>query len=207
MPSTTLFSKQGKELGTVELPDVLFNAEINEALIHQAATAQLAARRTGTADTKTRGEVAGGGAKPYRQKGTGRARQGSRRAPHYAGGGVVFGPHPRSYEQRLPKRMKRAALHGVLTAKYGDGAIRVVDELALDAPKTRDLAGFLTALKADGRVLVVATGSDANLEISARNLPKVVVIRADSLNVVDVLNADTLLITQPSLETMAEVYA
>jgi large subunit ribosomal protein L4 len=205
--STTLFDKQGKELGSVDLPEVLFNAEVNEALIHQAATAQLAARRVGTASTKTRGQVAGGGAKPYRQKGTGRARQGSRSAPHYKGGGVVFGPHPRSYEQRLPKRMKRAALHGVLTAKYGDGAIRIVDELGLDAPKTRDLAGFLSALNANGRVLVVATGSDANLEISARNLPQVDVIRADSLNVVDLLNADVLLITQPSLDTMAEVYA
>jgi large subunit ribosomal protein L4 len=207
MPKTTLFSKQGKELGTVELPEVLFNADVNEALIHQAVTAQLAARRTGTAATKTRGQVAGGGAKPYRQKGTGRARQGSRRAPHFAGGGVVFGPHPRSYEQRLPKRMKRAALHGALTAKYGDGAIRIVDELGLETPKTKDLAGFLVALNANGRVLVVATGSDANLEVSARNLPQVDVIRADSLNVVDVLNADTLLITQPSLDAMAEVYA
>jgi len=207
MPSTTLFSKAGKELGTVELPEVLFNAPVNEALIHQAVTAQLAGRRLGTSNTKTRGEVRGGGAKPYRQKGTGRARQGSKRAPHYAGGGVVFGPHPRSYEQRLPKRMKRAALHGALTAKFTDGAVRVVDELSLDAPKTRDLAGFLVALNANGSVLVVAIGNDANLEISARNLPRVVVIRADSLNVVDVLNADTLLITQPSLDTMAEVYA
>jgi len=207
MPSTTLFSKAGKELGTVELPEVLFNAPVNEALMHQAVTAQLAGRRLGTSDTKTRGEVRGGGAKPYRQKGTGRARQGSKRAPHYAGGGVVFGPHPRSYEQRLPKRMKRAALHGALTSKYTDGAVRVVDELGLDAPKTRDLVGFLDALRASGRVLVVATGVDANLEISARNLPQVVVIRADSLNIVDVLNADTLLITQLSLDTMAQVYS
>ncbi len=207
MPSTTLFSKTGADLGTVDLPEVLFNAPINEALMHQAVTAQLAGRRLGTSNTLTRGNVRGGGAKPYRQKGTGRARQGSRSSPHYKGGGVVFGPHPRSYEQRLPKRMKRAALHGALTAKYGDGAIRVVDELGLDAPKTRDLAGYLTALQANGRVLVVATGSDANLEISARNLPQVVVIRADSLNVVDVINADTLLITQLSLDTMAEVYA
>ena len=207
MPSTILFSKAGKELGTVELPEVLFNAPVNEALMHQAVTAQLAGRRLGTSDTKTRGEVRGGGAKPYRQKGTGRARQGSKRAPHYAGGGVVFGPHPRSYEQRLPKRMKRAALHGALTSKYTDGAVRVVDELGLDAPKTRDLVGFLAALRADGRVLVVATGVDANLEISARNLPQVVVIRADSLNIVDVLNADTLLITQLSLDTMAQVYS
>ena len=207
MPSTTLFSKTGAELGTVELPEVLFNAEINEAVMHQAVTAQLAARRTGTSNTLTRGMVRGGGAKPYRQKGTGRARQGSRSAPHYRGGGVVFGPHPRSYEQRLPKRMKRAALHGALTAKFGDGAIRVVDSLVLDAPKTKDLLGFLGALKASGRVLVVALGDEANLALSARNLPAVVVIRADSLNIVDVLNADTLLITQPSLETMAQVYA
>ena len=207
MPSTTLFSKSGAQLGSVELPDTLFAAPVNEAVMHQAVTAQLAARRTGTHDTKTRGEVRGGGAKPYRQKGTGRARQGSKTAPHYAGGGVVFGPHPRSYEQRLPKRMKRAALHGVLTAKFGDGAIRVVDELALDAPKTRDLDGYLVALKTNGRVLIVALGTEANLELSARNLPQVEVIRADSLNVVDLLNADTLLITQPSLDTMAEVYA
>ena len=207
MPSTTLFSKAGKDLGSIELPEVLFNAPVNEALMHQAVTAQLAGRRLGTSDTKTRGEVRGGGAKPYRQKGTGRARQGPKRAPHYAGGGVVFGPHPRSYEQRLPKRMKRAALHGALTAKYADGAVRVVDELGLDGPKTRDLVGFLEALQASGRVLVVATGNDANLEISARNLPRVIVIRADSLNIVDVLNADTLLITQPSLDTMAQVYS
>lgn len=207
MPSTTLFSKSGAQLGTVELPETLFAAPVNEAVMHQAVTAQLAGRRMGTHDTLTRGEVSGGGAKPYRQKGTGRARQGSRRAPHYAGGGVVFGPHPRSYEQRLPKRMKRLALHGALTAKYGDGALRVVDELGLDAPKTRELLGYLDALNASGRVLVVATGGEAFLEISARNLPRVSIIRADSLNVVDVLNADTLLIIQPSLATMAEVYA
>jgi large subunit ribosomal protein L4 len=205
--TTKLFSKQGKELGTVDLPEVLFNAEINEALIHQAVIAQLAGRRIGTHDTKTRGEVRGGGAKPYRQKGTGRARQGSKRAPHFAGGGVVFGPHPRKYDQKMPKRMKRAALHGALTAKYGDGAVRVVDELGLEAPKTQTLVGFLAALNAGGRVLVVATGADANLELSARNLPLVEIIRADSLNVVDVINADTLLITESSLTTMAEVYA
>jgi large subunit ribosomal protein L4 len=207
MPSTTLFSKAGKELGTVDLPETLFAAPVNEAVMHQAVTAQLAARRTGTHDTKTRGEVSGGGAKPYRQKGTGRARQGSRRAPHYAGGGVVFGPHPRSYEQRLPKRMKRLALVGALTAKFNDGALRVVDDLGLEAPKTRELVGYFEALKAGGRVLVVATGEEQHLALSARNLPGVVVIRADSLNIVDVLNADTLLILQPSLSRMTEVYA
>jgi large subunit ribosomal protein L4 len=207
MPSTTLYSKQGKSIGKVDLPETLFAAEINQAVMHQAVTAQMNARRAGTHDTKTRGEVRGGGAKPYRQKGTGRARQGSRSAPHYAGGGVVFGPHPRSYEQRLPKRMKRLALHGALTSKFGDGAVKVVDELGLDEPKTRLLVGYLDALKATGRVLVVATGGDANLDLSARNLPGVSIIRPDSLNIVDVMNADVLLITQPSLATMAEVYA
>ncbi len=207
MPSTTLYSKTGADLGTVELPDTLFGAPVNEALLHQAVTAQLAARRIGTHDTKTRGEVRGGGAKPYRQKGTGRARQGSRRAPHYAGGGVVFGPHPRSYEQKFPKRMKRAALQGALSAKFGDGAVKVVDDLSLDATRTRELLGYLDALEAAGRIVVVSSGRDERLELSARNLPRVSVLRADSLNVVDVLNADTLLILQGSLEAMAEVYA
>src|ERR1700752_2562578 len=136
MPQITLYDRTGKSVGNVELADALFAAPVNAAVLHQVVTAQLAARRTGTHDTKTRGEVRGGGAKPYRQKGTGRARQGSRSAPHYAGGGVVFGPHPRSYEQRLPKRMKRLALQGALTSKFDDGALRVVDDLGLDAPKT-----------------------------------------------------------------------
>ncbi|MEA2678275.1 MAG: large subunit ribosomal protein [Chloroflexota bacterium] len=207
MPSTTLYNKQGKSVGNVDLPETLFAAEINQTVMHQAVTAQMNARRSGTSNTKTRGEVRGGGAKPYRQKGTGRARQGSTNAPHYSGGGVVFGPHPRSYEQRLPKRMKRIALHGALTSKFGDGAVKVVDELGLDEPKTRVLVGYLDALQATGRVLVVANGSDANLDMSARNLPGVSIIRPDSLNVVDVMNADVLLITEPSLATMAEVYA
>lgn len=207
MPTTTLYTKLGVEAGTVDLPETLFAAPVNTAVMHQAVVAQLAARRTGTADTKTRGEVRGGGAKPYRQKGTGRARQGTRSAPHYAGGGVVFGPHPRSYEQRLNKRMKRLALQGALTSKFDDGAVKVVQDLLLDAIKTRELVGYLDALKAVGRVLVVSAGKDEKLELSARNLPGVVIIRADSLNVVDVMDADMLLITQPSLPTMAEVYA
>ena len=207
MPSTTLYNKQGKSVGNVDLPETLFAADVNQTVMHQAVTAQMNARRAGTSDTKTRGEVRGGGAKPYRQKGTGRARQGSRNAPHYSGGGVVFGPHPRSYDQRLPKRMKRMALHGALTSKFGDGAVKVVDELGLDEPKTQVLVGYLDALAATGRVLVVANGTDANLDLSARNLPGVSIIRPDSLNIVDVMNADVLLITAPSLATMAEVYA
>ena len=207
MAQTTLFRKTGEEAGMVDLPDALFAAPVNAAVLHQAVVAQLAGRRLGTHDTKTRGEVAGGGKKPYRQKGTGRARQGSRRAPHFAGGGAVFGPHPRNYEQRLPRKMKRLALRGALTAKYGDGAVRVVEDLAMEAIKSRELVGYLGALNVAGRVLVVAPARDPRLTLSARNLPDVEVILADSLNVVDVLNADVLLIEQPAIATLSEVYA
>ena len=207
MPQTTLYDRTGKDVGSVELVDALFAAPVNAAVLHQVVTAQLAGRRTGTADTKTRGEIRGGGKKPYRQKGTGRARQGTVTAPHYRGGGTVFGPHPRSYEQRLPRKMKRLALRGALTAKLGDEAIKVIDTFALEAIKTRDLAGVLGALEARGRVLVVAPERDERLELSARNLPTVDVILADSLNVVDLLKADLVLIVQPALARMEEVYA
>ncbi len=207
MPQTDLFDKTGKTVGSVDLSDELFDAPINAAVLHQVVIAQLAGRRTGTHDTKTRGEVRGGGKKPYRQKGTGRARQGTTSAPHYRGGGAVFGPHPRSYEQRLPRKMKRLALRGALTAKFGDEAIKVIDTFGLDAVRTRDLVAVLGALEANGRVLLVAPGRDEKLELSARNLPTVEIILADSLNVVDLLNADVVLIEQPSLARMQEVYA
>jgi large subunit ribosomal protein L4 len=206
MPQTTLYDKTGAAVGSVELDEELFAAPVSVALLHQVVTAQLAGRRTGTHDTKTRGEVRGGGKKPYRQKGTGRARQGTPTAPHYRGGGAVFGPHPRSYEQRLPRKMKRAALRGALTAKLGDEAIRVIDAFGLEAIKTRDMVAVLGALKASGRILVVAPAVDERLRLSARNLPTVAVILADSLNVVDVVNADTLVIEQPALARLEEVY-
>jgi large subunit ribosomal protein L4 len=207
MPQTNIYDRTGKTVGSVELSDELFAAPVNAAVLHQVVIAQLAGRRTGTADTKTRGEVRGGGRKPYRQKGTGRARQGSTNAPHYRGGGTVFGPHPRSYEQRLPRKMKRLALRGALTAKFADEAIKIIDTFGLEAIRTRDLAGVLRALEATGRILVVAPGRDQTLVLSARNLPTVEVILADSLNVVDLLNADLILIEQPSLARMQEVYA
>ena len=208
MPKTTLYSRTGEAIGDVELPEELFAAPVNVAVLHQVVTAQLAGRHLGTHDTKRRGEVAGGGKKPYRQKGTGRARQGSTRSPQYVGGGVVFGPHPRSYAQRLPRQMKRLALCGALTSKLDDGAIRVVDGIGLEGPKTRDLVGVLENLgRSGGRVLIVASGTDDVLILSARNLPRVEVIRADSLNVVALLNADTVLIEQPALSRMEEVYA
>jgi large subunit ribosomal protein L4 len=208
MPQTTLYDRAGKDLGSIELSDELFAAPVNAAVLHQVVTAQLAGRRIGTHDTRTRGEIRGGGKKPYRQKGTGRARQGTRTAPHYRGGGAVFGPHPRSYEQRLPRKMKRLALRGALTAKYGDEAIKVIDSFGLEQIRTKDLVGVLGALEAaQGRVLVIAPARDQTLELSARNLPKVEVILADSLNVVDLLNADVVLIEQPALARMEAVYA
>ncbi|HEX5241153.1 MAG TPA: 50S ribosomal protein L4 [Candidatus Limnocylindrales bacterium] len=206
MASTTLYDRTGAAVGSVELADELFAAPVNVALLHQVVTAQLAGRRVGTHDSKTRGEVRGGGKKPYRQKGTGRARQGTPTAPHYRGGGVVFGPHPRSYEQRLPRKMKRAALRGALTAKLGDEAIRVIDAFGLEAIRTKDVVGILGALNASGRVLVVAPGTDEKLRLSARNLPAVDVILADSLNVVDLVKADTIVIEQPALARLEEVY-
>jgi large subunit ribosomal protein L4 len=206
MPQTTLYDRTGASIGNVDLSEELFGAPVNAAVIHQVVTAQLAARRLGTSNTKTRGEVRGGGRKPYRQKGTGRARQGSISAPHYRGGGVVFGPHPRSYEQRLPRKMKRLALRGALTAKLGDEQLKVIDTFGLEAIKTRELVGVLRALDATGRVLVVAPGRDQSLELSARNLPTVEIILADSLNVVDLINADLVLIEQPALARMESIY-
>nr|AKQ04935.1 50S ribosomal protein L4 [uncultured Chloroflexi bacterium Rifle_16ft_4_minimus_899] len=203
MPVTTLFRKDGTDAGTIELPDELFAAPVNAAVIHQAVTAQLAARRLGTHKTKKRGEVSGTGRKPWRQKGTGRARAGSRRSPQFAGGGVVFGPQPRSHAQRLPRQMKRLALRGALTGKFGDGAVKVVEDLAMDEIKTKVLIEHLGALGvAGGHVLVVAPSRDESLELSARNVPGVDVILADSLNVVDVLRADTLLFTRAAVEAM-----
>ena len=212
MPQTTLYDRTGATVGSVDLADALFAAPVNEAVLHQAVVAQLAGRHLGTHDTKTRGEVRGGGKKPYRQKGTGRARQGHRTAPHFRGGGVVFGPHPRSYDQKLPKKMRRLALRSALSAKFTDDAIKVVSAFGMaDEPKTKAFVGVLEALGAgDGharRVLVVAPAKDVPLLRSAANLPSVTIILADSLNVVDLLNADAVLIEQPALARIEEVYA
>ncbi len=212
MPQTTLYDRTGATVGIVDLADALFAAPVNEAVLHQAVVAQLAGRRLGTHDTKTRGEVRGGGKKPYRQKGTGRARQGHRTAPHFKGGGVVFGPHPRSYDQKLPRKMRRLALRSALSAKFTDDSIRVVQAFGMaEEPRTKAFVSVLEALGAgDGharRVLVVAPAKDEPLLRSAANLPSVTIILADSLNVVDLLNADAVLIEQPALARIEEVYA
>ena len=206
--TTTLYTKAGAEAGSVELPDALFAAPVNTAVLHQAVVAQLAGRRTGTADTKTRGEVRGGGRKPYRQKGTGRARQGTRTAPHYA-------RRRRGLRTASPLVRPEAAQADAATGAPGRADLQVhrrrhqvrggPGPRRHQDPRARGLPR--RAPGASGRVLVVEAGKDERLELSARNLPGVNVIRADSLNVVDILNADTLVITQPSIGTMAEVYA
>jgi large subunit ribosomal protein L4 len=207
MPQTTILTADGKEGATLDLAETLFAAPINEPLIHQAVIRQLAGRRTGSADTQTRGEVAGGGRKPWRQKGTGRARQGSKSAPQWAGGGVVFGPHPRSYEQKMPAKMRRSALRGVLSAKQADGAVRVVEGVDLDEGRTKAMLARLAAWKAEGKVLLVLPARDPSVERSCRNLREVRVILADSLNVIDLLEADTVVFTQAALDRATEVYA
>ena len=207
MPQMTMLKADGKEAGSIDLAETLFAAPINESLIHQAVVRQLAGRRLGTSDTLTRGRVNGGGAKPWRQKGTGRARQGTKTAPHWAGGGVVFGPHPRSYEQRMPAKMRRSALRGVLSAKQAESAVRVVEGFEIDEAKTRTMVERLVGWNAEGKVLVVLPSRDEKVELSCRNLQQVRVIMADSLNVVDLLEADTVVFTREALERAQEVYA
>jgi large subunit ribosomal protein L4 len=207
MASTKVLKADGAEGAKLDLNEALFGAPVNQALIHQAVVRQMAARRVGTADTQTRAEVAGGGRKPWRQKGTGRARQGSRTAPHWKGGGVVFGPHPRSYDQKMNAKMRRAALRGVLSAKASDGALRVVEGFGLDEIGTRSVAERLRAWDASGKVLVVLPTRDHVVGRSCRNLREVRVILADSLNVVDLLEADTVVFTRDALARAEETYA
>jgi large subunit ribosomal protein L4 len=207
MPQTPILTADGKPAGKVDLPESLFAAPVNEALIHQAVLRQLAGQRVGTSDTLTRGQVSGGGRKPWRQKGTGRARQGSTRSPQWRGGGVVFGPHPRGYEQRMPAKMRRAALQGVLTAKAADGALRLIEGFDLAEIGTRAFAERLSGWNAEGKVLVVLAARDTVVERSCRNLREVRVLLADALNVVDLLEADTIVFTRAALDRAEEVYA
>jgi large subunit ribosomal protein L4 len=186
---------EGKEVDTIDVDDAVFGIQPNEAVVHQALLASLANKRVGTASTKTRGEVRGSSAKIRRQKGTGRSRQGTIRAPHHRHGGVVFGPRPRSYEQALPKRMRRLAIRSVLSAKAADGSLRVVRELPFAEPSTKVMAAALRALGFDRSALVVIPAADDAVKASARNLEKVKVLPAPYLNVADMLAARGMLVT------------
>ena len=189
----------GGKAGSVELDAEWFGVEPNVAVMHQVVTAQLAARRAGTQSTQTRAETRGGGAKPWRQKGTGRARQGSIRAPQWRGGGVALGPKPRSYAQRTPKKMVRLALRSALSDRAAEGRVAVVDRWTFDTPKTRDAKAALEALGIEGRVLVVLRNDDMAAALSFRNLPEVHLIETGQLNAYDVLVSDWVLFTSDSL--------
>jgi large subunit ribosomal protein L4 len=202
MTSVDVRTPAGKASGTVDLPAEVFDVQVNIPLIHQVVVAQLAAARQGTADTKTRAEVRGGGKKPYKQKGTGRARQGSTRAPQFAGGGVVHGPTPRNYDQRTPKKMKAAALRGALSDRARDGRIHVVSELVSgQTPSTKSAVAALDALNLEGNVLVCVSRDETASWLSLRNVPTVHIVAPDQLNTYDVLVCDRVLFTSAALDT------
>ena len=198
-----LMNMQGQEIGAVELPDDIFNIEVNEAVMHQALVRQLANKRLGTHKTKNRSQVSGGGRKPWRQKGTGRARQGSIRAPQWRGGGTVFGPQPRSYAKRMPRKMRRLALRSALTVKARAQEIIVLDELTMDAPRTREMAAMMDALGVERKALLLLPDANENVELSARNLPYVKTLRANYLNVRDLLGYNVIVMPQQAIEVIA----
>ena len=201
-----VFNMEGKETGSIELNDEIFDVRVNDHLIYLAVKQYLANRRQGTQKVKTRAEVSGGGRKPWRQKGTSHARQGSIRSPQWKGGGVVFAPSPRDYSFKLNKKEKRAALKGALTMKAKDGALVVLDDLTMDEIKTRKFAGIMDALKVDGKALVVTAEQDNNVAFSARNLPKVETGAVNTMNVYDIMNAKTLVLTKDAVSKIEEVY-
>ena len=207
MPKVAVYNLQGSQTGEIELSDTLFAADINKAVIHQVVRAQLANKRQGTKCTLTRTEVRGGGKKPYRQKGTGRACQGSIRSPQFNKGGVVFAPKPRSFRIAVPKKMKRLALEGVLTDKVVCNNFVVVENLALEAPKTKEMVKVLGNLKlAQSKTLIVTAEPDETVARAAGNIPAVATSLVNTINVVDVLKADKLLITKEAVERLQEVY-
>ncbi len=199
-----LKNMQGQEIGTVELPDEIFNIEPNQAVMHQALVRQLANKRQGTHKAKTRGEVRGGGRKPWRQKGTGRARQGTIRAPQWRGGGIVFGPTPRSYAKRMPRKMRRLALRSALSVKAGEQQIVVLDELSFDAPRTKDMVAVLDALDVERTALLLLPEADDNVELSARNIPYVKTLRAHYINVRDLLGYQTVIMPRQAIDVIAD---
>ncbi len=197
-----LFNQAGKKIGTTELRDDIFAIEPNRAVMHQALVRQLANGRQGTSDTKTRAQVSGGGSKPWRQKGTGRARQGSIRAPHWRHGGVAFGPTPRSYRQRMPKKMRRLALRSALSAKAAEGQIRVIDDLKLDKPKTREMEALLGNLSIQSSALIILPESDPVIQKSAANIADLKTLRAQYLNVRDLLGYDYVVMPLGAVKTI-----
>lgn len=206
MANVSVYNMEGNEVGKMDLNDAVFGVEVNEHLVHMAVVAQLANKRQGTQKAKTRSEVSGGGRKPWRQKGTGHARQGSIRAPQWKGGGVVFAPTPRDYTIRLNKKEKRAALKSALTSRVLENKFIVVDELKLDEIKTKKFQGVLDNLKVNKALVVVGEGSD-NVVLSARNIPTVKTAYVNTINVYDILKYNTVVATKAAVANIEEVYA
>ena len=206
MANVAVYNMEGKEVGSLELNDAVFGVKINEHLVHMAVVQQLANNRQGTQKAKTRSEVSGGGRKPWRQKGTGHARQGSTRAPQWTGGGVVFAPKPRDYSFKLNKKEKRAALKSALTSRVVENKIIVLDAFNMDEIKTKKFKAVMDALKVS-KALVVVGGDNKNVVLSARNIPSVKTASTATINVYDILKYDTLVITQDAVATITEVYA
>ena len=206
MANVSVYNMEGKEVGTMELNDAVFGVEVNEHLVVMAVVAQLANKRQGTQKAKTRSEVSGGGRKPWRQKGTGHARQGSTRAPQWTGGGVVFAPTPRDYSIRLNKKEKRAALKSALTSRVNDNKFVVVDELKFDEIKTKNFKNVMDNLKVS-KALVVLAENDQNTVLSARNLPEIKTSLVNTINVYDILKYNTVVATKAAVASIEEVYA
>ena len=206
MANVAVYNMEGKEVGTLELNDAVFGVRINEHLVHMAVLQQLANNRQGTQKAKTRSEVSGGGRKPWRQKGTGHARQGSTRSPQWKGGGVVFAPVPRDYSFKLNKKEKRAALKSALTSRVRDSKLIVVDELKFDEIKTKKFKAVMDNLKVT-KALVVLTDVDEKVILSARNIPSVKTTQVNTINVYDILKGDTLVLTKDAVAKIEEVYA
>ena len=206
MANVSVYNMEGKEVGTIELNDAVFVVEVNEHLVHMAVVQQLANNRQGTQKAKTRSEVSGGGRKPWRQKGTGHARQGSTRSPQWTGGGVVFAPVPRDYSFKLNKKEKRAALKSALTSRVEAGKLIVVDELKFDEIKTKKFQAVLDNLKVS-KALVVLAENDEKVVMSARNIPAVKTALTNTINVYDILKGDTLVLTKDAVAKIEEVYA
>lgn len=206
MANVSVYNIEGKEVGTIDLSDAVFGVEVNEHLVHMAVVSQLANKRQGTQKAKTRSEVSGGGRKPWRQKGTGHARQGSIRAPQWTGGGVVFAPVPRDYSVKMNRKERLAALKSALTAKVQDNKLIVVDDLKFEAIKTKDMQNVLNNLKAE-KALVVTPAVDQNVVLSARNIPEVQTATVNTINVYDVMKHKTLVLTKDAVASIEEVYA
>jgi large subunit ribosomal protein L4 len=206
MPKVALYDQSGSQVGEIELADSIFGIEPNPYVLHQAVVMQQASRRAGTHAVKNRAAVSGGGRKPWRQKGTGRARQGSIRAPQWVGGGVVFGPTPRKYGYKLPKKMRRLAIKSALSSKVKNDEIKVLNELTLERPKTKEMVAILNNLDAKRKALIVTDSFDQNVALSSRNIPGVTFVTADGINVLDVLAHDMLIMTKDAVAKVEEVF-